>query len=570
MLSFSWSSCLEVCTGLHSNLLYSAFTPNDKASIRIGAAEDNDIVLASGEAYHARIEYKDAGWVLAAVQSPSETWVYVNSWVGMKEDRASPLVRINNNTEIACAGVVFKAIFKSDMNFKIELSDFLEIRRTDFREVYRLGIVLGTGGYSEVHECTHLSSGLKYAVKIIRKTGLNKGQMFEIANLKHLDHPNIIKVHDIIEDERLIFIVTDLCEGGELFDRIVTRGKFSEIAAATTLRDAARAVAYLHSKNIAHRDLKPENLLFVQDTEYSPLKLIDFGAATVVKAGKVKEKIGTPYYVAPEVLKGKGDLRSDIWSLGVILHILLCGVPPFTGRSEKEILNNVTKGKVEFLQPAWEVVSKSARRLVGRMLSLDPAQRPSAQQVLEDPWVQGSARNVNYEADLAEKALGSFRTFNASNKLQQAIMLFIAKSFLSAEEQQFAMQMFNSMDKDSSGHLSKEEVLQGLKQVCMDLSDQDYESLLKELDANLSGVVDYTEFVAAIMSRQQLLSRERLEQVFQVFDRDGSGDITAAELKAVLGQSEEKWMKVIAQVDQNQDGKIDLKEFKNLMLSFLS
>jgi calcium-dependent protein kinase len=132
------------------------------------------------------------------------------------------------------------------------------------------------------------------------------------------------------------------------------------------------------------------------------------------------------------------------------------------------------------------------------------------------------------------------------------------------------MQMFNSMDKDSSGHLSKEEVLQGLKQVCMDLSDQDYESLLKELDANLSGVVDYTEFVAAIMSRQQLLSRERLEQVFQVFDRDGSGDITAAELKAVLGQSEEKWAKVIAQVDQNQDGKIDLKEFKNLMLSFLS
>ena len=104
----------------------------------------------------------------------------------------------------------------------------------------------------------------------------------------------------------------------------------------------------------------------------------------------------------------------------------------------------------------------------------------------------------------------------------------------------------------------------------MDLSDQDYEALLKELDANLSGVVDYTEFVAAIMNRQQLLSRERLEQVFQVFDRDGSGDITAAELKATLGQSEEKWTKVIAQVDQNQDGKIDLKEFKNLMLSFLS
>lgn len=538
--------------------------------IRLGTAEDNDIVLVSGEAYHATIEYKDAGWVLAAVQSPSETWVYVNSWVGMKEDRASALVRINNNSEIACGGVVFRAVFKSDMNFKIDLSDFSEIRRVDFRQIYRMGILLGSGGYSEVHECTHLSSGLKYAVKVLHKATLAKGQMFEIAGLKNLDHPNIIKVHNIIEEDRLLYIITDLCRGGELFDRVVTRGRFTEIASASTLRDAVRAVTYLHSKNIAHRDLKPENLLYLQDSEDSPLKLIDFGAATFVSSGKVKEKMGTPFYVAPEVLKGKGDLRSDIWSLGVILHILLCGVPPFTGRSDREILANVTKGKVEFQQPAWEVVSKQARRLVGRMLSLDPAQRPTAQEVLEDPWLQGTARNVNYESDLAEKALGGFKSFNASNKLQQAVMLFIAKSFLSAEEHQFAIELFHSIDRDSSGHLSKEEILRGLKQVNLGLSDEDYEALLREIDANMSGEIDYTEFVAAITNRQKLLSRERLESVFQVFDQDGSGYVTATELKAALGQTEERWAKLIAQVDQNQDGKLDLKEFKNLMLSFLA
>jgi calcium-dependent protein kinase len=169
------------------------------------------------------------------------------------------------------------------------------------------------------------------------KTRLN----YEIDILKNLDHPNILRLYEVFEDKKYIYLVTEFCQGGELFDEIIARGKFNERDAAVIIKQLLSAISYCHSKKVSHRDLKPENIL-IDNKETLQIKLIDFGTSQRFEDEENMELVlGTAYYIAPEVLKGHYDEKCDIWSIGVILYILLSGEPPFPGSDDKEILKSV-------------------------------------------------------------------------------------------------------------------------------------------------------------------------------------------------------------------------------------
>merc|ERR1711981_497978 len=265
-------------------------------------------------------------------------------------------------------------------SIKITSKDFVMQHAGKLRAHYRIGKMLGSGAFGEVRVCVHRESGAQRAVKVLRKSHMDedeKKMLFnEINNLKDLDHPNILKMYEFFEDEKRYYIVTDICKGGELFDEIVARGKFSEQDASMLMKQVLSCINYCHQNRIVHRDLKPENILLEQNKEFDQIKIIDFGTSLVYDpAKKLDEKLGTPYYIAPEVLNKKYGEKCDIWSIGVIVYILLCGSPPFSGQTDNDIMKAVRAGKVNYEGKGFSAV---AIDFMQALLTYDQDQRPSA------------------------------------------------------------------------------------------------------------------------------------------------------------------------------------------------
>jgi len=213
--------------------------------------------------------------------------------------------------------------------------------------------------------------------------------MNEITNLGKLDHPNILRMYESYECDKRYYIVMDISRGGELFDEIAKNKFFTEPNAQTVVKALTTCISYLHSKNIMHRDLKPENILLEESGEFDKIKLIDFGESLEFSKGdKYTDMVGTPYYIAPEVLNKSYDEKCDMWSVGVITFILLSGTPPFGGRNEKQIMSNVQLGKFNFNNQAWSNVSENAKDFISKLLVMDPAKRMSAKDALKHVWLK--------------------------------------------------------------------------------------------------------------------------------------------------------------------------------------
>ncbi|KAL7476482.1 hypothetical protein ACHAW6_002338 [Cyclotella cf. meneghiniana] len=223
-----------------------------------------------------------------------------------------------------------------------------------------------------------------------------RGIQREISLLEGMNHDRILQLVDVYEDSEYVHIVTELCSGGELFDRIVEKsstgqGCFSEQEAARILYQILSAVSYMHKHSIVHRDIKPENVLFETAAEDSPIKIIDFGLARRHRAERgeppMSTIVGTPYYISPDVLRKSYDKSTDLWSVGVISYILLCGYPPFNGASNTEVYSAVRRGLYYFPSADWKHVSSSARDFVVRLLQTDPRRRMTAEQAMRHPWI---------------------------------------------------------------------------------------------------------------------------------------------------------------------------------------
>lgn len=263
-----------------------------------------------------------------------------------------------------------------------------------------------SGGFSVVKEATDKSTGIKYACKIIEKSAaeeeLNLLQR-EIDIMSKLKHKNIIQLIEVFEDNEYLNLILELVTGGELFDQIVQRGSYSERDAANIVKQILEAVMYMHSNGIAHRDLKPENLLCSGPANEN-IKVTDFGLSKDFGEGTLQTSCGTPDYVAPEVLRGAAyDNSVDIWSIGVITYILLCGFPPFYGNTDQEIFEKILKAEYDFPSPDWDAISDDAKQFIKQILVLENNKRPTAQECLQHPWMLSNAQSTSALSTFSSK-----------------------------------------------------------------------------------------------------------------------------------------------------------------------
>ncbi|KAJ3188308.1 calcium calmodulin-dependent protein kinase type 1G [Gaertneriomyces sp. JEL0708] len=262
----------------------------------------------------------------------------------------------------------------------------------EFGSRYQLGRLLGEGAFSKVHLCGNRRTGDRYAVKIIDKSKCKgKESMIEteVKILKQVQHENIIQLFEMYETTDRLYLVMELVTGGELFDDIVSRGKYSEVDASRIVHKILLALEYLHTMGIVHRDLKPENLLLSDRTKNAKIMISDFGLSKIFNDDEVMQTAcGTPGYVAPEVLKRQGYGKEvDLWSLGVITYILLCGYPPFYSKNHNELFKQIAAGKYEFGHPWWDPISTIAKDFIRKLLVVNAKERYTATEALQHAFI---------------------------------------------------------------------------------------------------------------------------------------------------------------------------------------
>ena len=440
---------------------------------------------------------------------------------------------------------------------------------------YSLDKELGRGQYGICYRALHKKTKDIYAVKSIAKCKLNYREEIEDINreveiLQVLKgHENVVCFQDVFEDEDDVHIVMELCEGGELFDSIIDKGHYSERDAAVVVRAMAKVMAYCHQNGVFHRDLKPENFLLTTDKDGKTLiKLTDFGLSVFFKEGDVfDERLGSAYYVAPEILEGRYDYRADMWSVGVIMFILLTGYAPFNGHDDSAIFAAIQKGVYDEDTDEWRQVSSSAKGVIKKLLEKNVNMRISAEELLLEPWVSGKEAN---DVNLGNKVVRRIKRFSAENKLKKAA-LYMMGQMLNPSEIVDIKELFQKLDKDGNGSITIDEMRKGLKDhLGRARNEEELLNIMENADVDGNGEIDYNEFIAATININQTDMNERIWKVFQKFDIDGSGYITADEVihgLKKLGLDLEGVDGIFEVVDKNSDGKIDYTEFRQMMYS---
>ncbi|KAH7290819.1 hypothetical protein KP509_30G065500 [Ceratopteris richardii] len=289
---------------------------------------------------------------------------------------------------------------------------------SDLAALYELGSELGRGQSGIVRRCTSRISGARFACKSIPKLRLRtiddiKGIVHEINIMKRLSDRtfsygsgiqgcNIAHLHEVVEESAFVHLIIELCNGGELFDRIIKVKRYSEARAAHLMKSLLETIKFCHGMGIIHRDLKPENILLLDHSDDSTIKLVDFGLALEFSPGqKFSGMAGSVYYMAPEVLLGKYSEEIDIWSAGVIMYVLLSGVPPFNGHTEERIFSAIQEGRLDFTSEPWSTISPEAKDLISRMLCVDVVSRCTLAQALEHPWIISQNTMANTSVPLS-------------------------------------------------------------------------------------------------------------------------------------------------------------------------
>ncbi|CAE5957897.1 unnamed protein product [Arabidopsis arenosa] len=446
--------------------------------------------------------------------------------------------------------------------------------QTQISDKYILGRELGRGEFGITYLCTDRETHEALACKSISKRKLRTAVDIEdvrreVAIMSTLpEHPNVVKLKASYEDNENVHLVMELCEGGELFDRIVARGHYTERAAAAVARTIAEVVMMCHSNGVMHRDLKPENFLFANKKENSPLKAIDFGLSVFFKPGdKFTEIVGSPYYMAPEVLKRDYGPEVDVWSAGVIIYILLCGVPPFWAETEQGVALAILRGVLDFKRDPWPQISESAKSLVKQMLDPDPTKRLTAQQVLAHPWIQNAKKAPN--VPLGDIVRSRLKQFSMMNRFKKKVLRVIAEH-LSIQEVEVIKNMFSLMDDDKDGKITYPELKAGLQKVGSQLGEPEIKMLMEVADVDGNGFLDYGEFVAVIIHLQKIENDELFKLAFMFFDKDGSTYIELDELREALadelGEPDASVLSdIMREVDTDKDGRINYDEFVAMM-----
>lgn len=385
-------------------------------------------------------------------------------------------------------------------------ADPIQVREGELQEHYQLEGVIGqgktySGATGTVHRATHIALGQKRAIKSVSRafTETQEGQLLREISALHTmvfftqNHPNILKLYEVIKRQDCYHIVTELLSGGDLLNEVLSGKRRDEAAIASLMQQVIAAVAYCHGLGVIHRDIKLENLVLENDSETAALKLVDFGTCCRL-ADNPKEVKGTDFYMAPEVVLGHSyDEKCDIWSCGIVLYILLCGYPPFNGKSTESIHRRILEQSLRFpcmsyLDSEWRTVSPEAKDLIRMMLDRNPVLRPAASLLLSHIWFKQRVAGTDpASSSLVDQQTASFSSESellASQPIPPGHFARLREAFL-------------ALDLDPDGKLTQSEVTKRL--ILSGVSTTgDPKSVLQSGDN--SGSIEFIEYVAAAAS----------------------------------------------------------------------
>eukprot|EP00927_Polykrikos_kofoidii_P059461 TRINITY_DN5460_c0_g1_i2.p1 TRINITY_DN5460_c0_g1~~TRINITY_DN5460_c0_g1_i2.p1 ORF type:complete len:507 (+),score=79.52 TRINITY_DN5460_c0_g1_i2:61-1581(+) len=435
--------------------------------------------------------------------------------------------------------------------------------------------MLGQGAFGSVQRATHKETGVICAIKVMRKgnTSSSKRLRREAALLTMMDHPNIIKLLETYEGSQHMYLVMELCLGGEVLHFLLENGHLSESSTAIIMEQVLRGVSHMHASDVVHRDLKLQNLLLSSKAplDKSVLKIVDFGLSVRAKPWEIMfTRCGSALYVSPQVLAGYYDSKCDLWSCGVVMYLLLVGFPPFIGMTDEAVFKRVKKGVVKFSKKHWHSISEDAVDLVRNLLKVSPQMRYTAEKALQHVWITCAAcRETNelVEPSLVER-LRVFRSYITSKK---AALHAIATQLSDGEIERLRM-VFNTLDGNGDGLLTCDELTQGLEHVGVTRIPSDLDTIVKGVDTDGNGVVDSSEFIAAVRCEITNLKEDRWLAAFRAFDLNGNGRIEQSEIEQVLAVDgmrecvgEKAAALLLEEGNKNGDGTIDFKKFNEIM-----
>eukprot|EP00418_Pyrodinium_bahamense_P037793 CAMPEP_0179203842 /NCGR_PEP_ID=MMETSP0796-20121207/101613_1 /TAXON_ID=73915 /ORGANISM="Pyrodinium bahamense, Strain pbaha01" /LENGTH=616 /DNA_ID=CAMNT_0020908715 /DNA_START=153 /DNA_END=1999 /DNA_ORIENTATION=- len=427
---------------------------------------------------------------------------------------------------------------------------------------------LGQGSFGRVYKGVDKSTGAVRAIKSIELAKVSDAEQLEmeVSIQQSLDHPNIVKLFEVFKSDEYLHLAMEVCDGGELFDVVSEQGCLSERDTTTYVNQMLAAISYLHSQYIVHRDIKPENFLLQSKSKDAPIKIIDFGTAKRYEPGSdymMKTKMGTLYYIAPQVLRGSYNEKCDIWSCGVIAYVLMCGFFPFSGGSDNDTLRHVLAGSFDFPSPEWDHISIEAKGFLRSLLTFDPDERPSAREALLHRWLQEYAPRSDSATVLPDDLGVRLRQFRRATKMKRVVLTLIGQQ-LQHDDLKDLRRMFCVLDRSRVGALSAQEILDGMEQHGISIPPH-ADEVLRNLDTNGSGKINYCEFVAATIPAERYLKRDVLWAAFCAFDRDGDGKISWDELASMVegedDDSEDLVDTLLAEGDVDKDGSISFDDF---------
>ena len=445
--------------------------------------------------------------------------------------------------------------------------------------------LLGQGSFGTVYLVKNKKLNNNFAMKIIEKSSNDEEKEDEIKNeiniLRKLDHPNILKINDFFSTKKEYFLITEFCPEGELFYEIKNFAPFDEALAGWYMKQILSAVHYCHKSKIIHRDLKPENILIYQRNKkgFNSIKIIDFGTAILFNK-KDKNLAGSIYYLAPEIISKnrKYTEKCDIWSCGIIMYILLTGKPPFNGDSDEEILKKILQNHLDLEKYPWSVISLKAKDLIKKLLETDTKKRITAEEALNHEWFKCKQVNTQETSGLfkvknPDLLLNNLINYRTDNPLRCAVLAYLIHNNMQLEHVHEAIKLFNKMDLNGDGQISKDELYIGLKdflELSGDKLKNNVDIIFNNLDTDHNGFIEYEEFIRAAVNKKIFYSTNYLRFAFDYFDRDKNGCISFDEIKNIFfineknkkdSKAQEQLKKCFQDSDINGNGNLTFDEF---------
>ena len=515
--------------------------------------------------------------------------------------------------------------FSNDIEkMKVKINDLVVDHQSSPYKYYKPLLTLGSGTYGTVKKVSLIKNPTNIrAMKIISKQNIIKGIAHskfidEITILKKLDHPNIMKIYESFVDKDNFYIISDFCDQGDLLGKLEKLGKMNEIVVKFLMDQIFKAVAYLHSKNVLHGDIKLENILlytasknksrrftsinvdinqiyelrqeingrsnsitkrsknYVTDMMNYEIKLIDFGCSKYFvkqhKHQKLSGIIGSTLYCSPEVVDDLYDEKSDEWSCGVLMYILLCGEPPFQGDTDEEIFQKIKKCEYNFDLKEFKSVSENCKDLIRKLLEPKKKKRIKASDALKHPFFTeffnpSEAMTELKDLNILKKLLQFEKPIS---KFHEAMHAFICNNFISKDEEKKLRALFRYVDKNDKNALSAEDFQRCFREIKIFLSIKEINDILKLIDSNQNAIIEYQEFLRATCDRNILLSKDNLKNAFMALTEGGDKSyIDANDIKKFifhdLNIQDDIFSEYLDQFGMKKDEKIDFEQFCDML-----